>query len=314
MVPLPTPRRNSRSLSRAFSGFLLAIAVFGRPGAANAQLYVGQNTEKVGEYNPTSGAAINASFISTGSSNPQGLALFGNSLFVVTDTHVGQYNATTGAAINTNFIAGLSGAWSLTLAGSNLFVSNGNTVGEYSAITGAAINASLITAGLSQPDGLAIFGNILFVSNYGNGTVGEFNAVTGAVIKYGFISGLGGPQGLAVSGNTLYVANYDRYSIGEYDATTGTAINASLITAGVVGPQGLALSGNNLYVSNFDNNAVGEFNATTGAAINANFITGLSGPEGIIVLPESSSSTMIAMAVSAALLCRWRRKRSLQVF
>jgi hypothetical protein len=63
---------------------------------------------------------------------------------------------------------------------------------EYNATTGAAINASFIT-GLSEPEGLAVSGNDLFVVNTLADTVGEYNATTGAVINANFITGLLGP-------------------------------------------------------------------------------------------------------------------------
>jgi hypothetical protein len=63
----------------------------------------------VGEYDATTGAAINAAFI-TGLNSPNGLTLDDNNhLFVVNTGNgtVGEYDATTGAGINPNFITGL---------------------------------------------------------------------------------------------------------------------------------------------------------------------------------------------------------------
>ena len=62
----------------------------------------------VGEYNATTGTAINPSFI-TGLSEPSYLALSGNDLFVtnLSGGTVGEYNATTGAVINASFLAAL---------------------------------------------------------------------------------------------------------------------------------------------------------------------------------------------------------------
>ena len=60
----------------------------------------------MGEYNATTGATINATFI-TGLNAPQGLALDGlNHLFVQNNGTVGEYDATTGAVINAAFITG----------------------------------------------------------------------------------------------------------------------------------------------------------------------------------------------------------------
>jgi hypothetical protein len=75
-------------------------------------------------------------------------------------TRVGAYDATTGAAINLDFITGLNDAVGLALSGNTLFVvqpsagAGSGMVGKYNAITGAAINAIFIT-GLNQPRALA---------------------------------------------------------------------------------------------------------------------------------------------------------------
>jgi hypothetical protein len=156
-------------LRRALGAVLIGIAaLWAMP--SSAQLYVDQTvnsldpTGVVGEYNATTGAPINADFIS-GLNFPFGLALSGNTLFVAN--------------------------------------SASNTVGAYDATTGAPINASLIT-GLRDPYGLAASGNTLFVANIANptepiGTVGEYDATTGAPINANFITGLTGPFGLAVA-------------------------------------------------------------------------------------------------------------------
>src|SRR5271165_395407 len=273
---------NSRPLRRALCTLLLGIAaLWAMPTSARAQvLFVGdQGNNIVGEYDATSGAAINANFI-TPLDRPVGLALSGNNLFVADNgstgglqATVGEYNATTGAAINANFITGLNG-YGLALSGNNLFVSVsfgffGTTVGEYNAATGAAINANFIT-GLGAPTGLALSGNNLFVANYASGTVGEYNATTGAAINANFIMGLSEPAGLALSGNNLFVANQ----------------------------------------SDGGGTTVGEYNATTGAAINANFITGLNQPTGLLVasVPEPSAWSMIAIGGVALLGMMLRKK------
>src|SRR5690348_731553 len=108
---------NWRLLRRAVCTLLLGItALWAMPRSARAQvLYVSQGGDSiVGEYDATSGAAINANLI-TGLNRPVGLALSGNNLLVVNfgGTTVGEYNATTGAAINANFITVLAGSYGL---------------------------------------------------------------------------------------------------------------------------------------------------------------------------------------------------------
>jgi hypothetical protein len=117
----------------------------------------------VGKYNASTGATINASFI-TGLTDAEGLVVLGNTLFV----------ASYGSTPN-----------------------GGGTIGEYDATTGAVINANFIT-GLSYPTGLALLGNSLFVVNYLTGTVGKYDATTGAAINASFITGLTQPSEIAV--------------------------------------------------------------------------------------------------------------------
>ncbi len=136
---------------------------------------------------------------------------------------------------------------------------------------------------MSQPAGVALSGNDLFVANEVSGTIGEYNATTGAAINASLVTGLDFPEGIAISGNDLFVTANG--TIGEYNATTGAAINASLVT-GLNFPDGITISGNDLFVANsgaYDSNngTIGEYNATTGAAINASLVSGLSYPEGV---------------------------------
>ena len=111
---------NWRQLLRAFYPFLIAAAaLWAMPKNAHAQLYLtelpGGGLAVVGKYDATTGAAISSSFITTGLSVPFGLAVEGNTLFVVnfiTGT-VGKYDATTGAAISPSFITGLNNPFGL---------------------------------------------------------------------------------------------------------------------------------------------------------------------------------------------------------
>jgi PQQ-like domain/PEP-CTERM motif len=156
------------------ANFITPSAQLGNPTAlalsgndlfvAHYQQAVGANfgLGSIGEYDATTGAVINASLIQ-GLKGPVAMAVFGNSLYVVTSGYtavgaggVGQYNLTTGAAINANFITGLNPS-GLAFSGNDLFLSSfsGNTVGEYNATTGTAINANFIK-GLISPEGLLV--------------------------------------------------------------------------------------------------------------------------------------------------------------
>ena len=153
---------NWRPLRRAVCSLLLGIAALrAMPRSARAQLYVSQvgngaNTGTVGTYDATTGAVINAKFI-TGVNDAGAIMLSGNTLFLAnnglfgTNGEVGTYNATTGAAINANLITGLTFPDAFALSGNDLFVATAATglgvgkVGEYNATTGSVINATLIT-------------------------------------------------------------------------------------------------------------------------------------------------------------------------
>jgi hypothetical protein len=91
---------------------------------SGSNLFVAEagSANKVAEYDATTGALINASFI-TGLNAPEGLAVDGSNLYVVNYGNggmgtgsIGVYNVATGAAINAAFITGLSGPLGLTIA------------------------------------------------------------------------------------------------------------------------------------------------------------------------------------------------------
>jgi PEP-CTERM motif len=76
----------------------------------NHLLVTNEANNTVGQYDATTGATINATFINSGQglSGPVGLGLDGNNHLFVTnsDNKIGEFNATTGATINAAFING----------------------------------------------------------------------------------------------------------------------------------------------------------------------------------------------------------------
>jgi DNA-binding beta-propeller fold protein YncE len=198
-----------RSIREPLLGALCTVVIgiaslWAMPRSAHAQIYVSQgDTAGIGEYDATTGAAINANFITGEGGLGGSLLLSGNDLFASTGNPsfiltIAEFNATTGAAINASFITGVHGG-ELALSGNNLFVVNGNTVGEYDATTGAVINANFITGLPQGGNALALSGNNLFVANEVAGTVGEYDATTGAVINANFITGLIDPVDLVAA-------------------------------------------------------------------------------------------------------------------
>jgi DNA-binding beta-propeller fold protein YncE len=91
-------------------------------------------------------------------------------------------------------------AGSLPVRGQQIYVGRQNgLVGEYNA-DGTPVNTSLVT-GVSDPDGLAISGNNLFVANQdsvANEFIGEYT-MSGATVNASLITGLSRPTGIAVA-------------------------------------------------------------------------------------------------------------------
>ena len=97
--------------------------------------YDGYEGNNIGEYQ-LNGSTVNASLISSGLDDPNGIAISGNDLFVVNqfNSTIGEYT-TSGATVNASLITGLNGdPWNVAISGNDLFVANyTGTIGEYTA-------------------------------------------------------------------------------------------------------------------------------------------------------------------------------------
>jgi hypothetical protein len=211
---------------------LVAAAVPYPVQARQVLLVANVNTGTVAKYDPSTGAVIDANFL-TGLNGPYALAVDANN---------------------------------------RLFVDNGNNlVGVYDARTGAVINATLLQASSGIPGGIAVDNrNHLFqvVGGPGPSFLDQFDATTGSFIKS--LGGYQGALPMAVdAGNHLFVG--DTHRVGEYDAATLATINANFITDQRINPLGLLLDGkNHLFLNN--SNSISEYDATTGAVLNADFV------------------------------------------
>ena len=166
------------------------------------------------------------------------------------------------------------------------------------------MNPALIS-GLSQPFGIAVSGDKLFVTHNGfgffTGTVAEYTT-SGATVNAELITGLDFPFGIAVSGGNLFVTNATgNGTIGKY-TTSGATVNPALVSE-LGGPSGIELSGGNLFVANQLSGTIGEY-TTSGAPVNPTLISGLNTPTHIAVVSESvpdesSTLTMMLFALTA---------------
>lgn len=277
------------SLLVLFLGTILATP-------AHGQIYVSDYVNgTVGEYS-LDGTTVNASLI-TGLTQPAGLALFGNHLYVIvhgddTNGTVAVYDATTGAVLKPLLITAPQFPEVLAISRGNLYlVSPGASgegsglVGVYDAKTGAVIDAPLL-AGLVYPVGIAAADDRLYLPQQLNlifGYINVYDATTGALLISQLVSGLlHQPLGLAVGGGYLFEANGTDGTIGKYDARTGAVINAAFIS-GLSGPNQLATLGATIFVTNSGNGTIGEYDGRTGAAINPSLVSGLNSPFGIAI-------------------------------
>jgi hypothetical protein len=289
---------------------LLAATLIAIAPSVHAALYVATagGSSVIGKYDSTTGAAINATFITPGFGGPASLALSGNDLYVASNNTpnvtVRTYDATSGSLNNASFITvPTQPTGSFALDGSYMFVSySGGNVGKFDITTGAAINSAFIT-GVSGGVEMALSGNNLYLRT--NSTVLQYDATTGGLINGSFITGLIGiDKTIEISGNRLFLAF--SATVREYDATTGALINGSFIT-GLSGAKAFAIDGNDFFVAN--NTTIGKYDATTGSAINASFITGFANNAtglAVTTIPEPSSSVLL-LGLGAMLLGRRRR-------
>src|SRR5438094_891808 len=140
------------------SSLTACTALLAMPGTARGQIIYETNSggNTIGEYDASTGAAINAALVS-GLNLPQDIVVSGGNLWVSNQSGntIGEYNASTGATVNASLVSGLNGPVGLEEYGGNLFVSQSgiNTIGEYNAVTGATVNASLFS-GLNSPTGI----------------------------------------------------------------------------------------------------------------------------------------------------------------
>ena len=240
-------------------------------GDGNNHLFVSNYVNSVGEYDATTGATINETFV-TGLQEIEGLAFIAPvpepSTFVLAIVgflglvvcrqcrrHIlvlAMFRpirtdlASIVPAALLGLVTVLAAAFATRPAEAQvLLVASDNgaspgQVGEYNAVTGATVDANFIPAVGGGMHSLALDGNNhIFVSNGADNTVGEYNATTGATINATFINsgqGLDIPFGMVLDGhNHLFVANYTngatRPTVGEYDAATGVTINPVFLSS-----------------------------------------------------------------------------------
>lgn len=303
------------SVSTLLLAAVTAAALYCMPGIARGQIFVCNNASnspgqgRIGQYVIPGGSGSGNASLVTGLNGPAGIAVSGSNMFVVSFTTgtIGLYT-TSGATVNASLITGLNSPRAIALSGDNLFVTNNNGFGgsmisKYTT-GGALVNASLIS-GLDDPRGIAVSGENLFVTNNGNGRIGKYTT-SGTTVNASLITGLDSPYAIAASGASLFVTDTDNNTVAEY-STSGATIDASLIT-GLSGDhfQDIAVYDETLYVTDYVNSRLKVY-TTSGATVNPSLISGLNKPWGIAVVPEPSTSAVLAAGVISLFTIRRRR-------
>jgi hypothetical protein len=201
----------------------------------------------------------------------------------------------------------------IVVSGSDLFVVNGHltpngpgSIGEYTT-EGATVNGDLVS-GLTWPEGIAICGSDLFVTEWDSGAIGEYTT-SGAIVNADLVSAYAGNEALtdiAISRSDLFVTTNGPGTVDEY-TTDGATVNADLIS-GLDFAEFLAISGSDLFVVNEGTGTIGEY-TTSGATVNADLVSGLDYPVGIAVesVPEPTTMSLVSLAVLGMLARRLRR-------
>jgi hypothetical protein len=197
------PTIGEYTLFGATNNARLIIDFYGPEGIAisGTNLFVANySLGTIGEYT-TAGTNVDARLIS-GVGGADGIVISGTNLFVgYGQYYIGEYT-TSGATNNAHLISGLKTPAGLAISGTNLFVAElgGNRISEYT-LSGAVVNTNLIT--VSEPNGIAISGNLLFALG-ANGVVGEYttSGATNNASLFTVPSGFGEPFGIVVVPDT----------------------------------------------------------------------------------------------------------------
>jgi hypothetical protein len=195
-----------------------------------AQITVGGNvvyvsgSGTVGTYDASSGNGISPNFI-TGITGEVG-AVSGTSLYIITRTKVELYNSSSGLLANSSFITGLVGGWSLALTGTDLFVGESDsTVTGVNSVENPLLTGADPSAGLSS--NLSQF--------MGGGTVAIYNANSGALIDGTFGTDFYDPTSMGIAGNYIYIADENYNEVFRFNLNS-TSNSAYLSEDGVGAP------------------------------------------------------------------------------
>ena len=220
--------------------------------------------------------------ISSGLTNPQGVAVDGQGNLYIADTGDSMIKEWSGGSLQMLSNAQNAPAAVAVDGHGNVYIAD---TGKHAIeVFNAANNPTLtpLVSGLSNPSGVAVDGqgNVYF-SDTGNNVIDEWNAANGMTTPPG-LSGLSGPTGVAVDAEgNVYFADSGQNSIMEWNAASGLSTLPNV--SGLSDPTGVAVDGQgNVYIADTGTNSIKEWNAGS-ASLATLVFTGLSSPMGVAV-------------------------------
>lgn len=324
-----------RSLTRAFTGLVLALAGASTTPAHGGFLYVSSfGNDRVYQLDSDTGSVLmtysDAGFLDS----PTGLALSpdGNILYVgatnASNSDVVLFNTATGARI-TQYSSSLTGARGLALSGdgSALYVAGIGTDNVVRFNTANGSPSAVVTGSLSNPQGLQLApdGNSLFIANSGGNNTLRKSVTTGATLTtYAAPGSFYSPSDVELSpdGSTLYVSTFGDSSatnnkILRYNAATGSFLGSWTVAGPEGDLYGLALNtaGSTLFVSDVFNNQIYTVDTATGVSSPFNTTAALSNPAFLVfsptpaAVPEPSSLALLSLCGAFGAGAAWRGRR-----
>jgi hypothetical protein len=297
------------SLYRLAACAMLLAAASADAGVLYLVSEVAAPNGKIGKFDSTTGAAINANFV-TGLASPHSLAFSPDaSTFYVTNftTSVRKY-AADGTLVSGSYFSGVNQGSGITTdpsSGAVFVVNNGGGGGTQWLNKfnpdGTVINNNFANVATS-PDGVLIDGTAALVVRWASSAVGKYVATgtTGTTINATFLTNPGvgtwRPFNVAKdSQGNYYVTGNSRVS---KFGPTGTLIAQDFIS--FTNAYGIAIDENDdIFVGAQNGSVVGKY-SSTGSAINASFITGVANITGIVVAPVPEPATYALAALGAA--------------
>ena len=287
-----------RLLAATITEFPIPTAAAGpffiTPGPDGNVWFTENSANKIGRFNPTTGA-ITEFPTPTAMSGPEGITAGpdGNLWFTEEGVgKIGRINPTTGAITEFAIPTANSGPTGIAAGpdGNLYFTENGaDRIGRISPKTGVIASFAIPTAG-SGPIGIATGsdGNLYFAENL-VGKIGRFNPTSHAFAEVSTTSTGSGPFGITSGPDgDLYFTEGSVNKIGRLNPSTGALAEGTVPTAAstptgiTTGPDG------NIWFTEQTGNKIGTLSLTTGTITETAVPTAASGPFGIAPGPSGN--------------------------